>query len=695
MNPKFLASTPAPLTIALVILQFLCHAPSVAAIAVTGGDAVQAQWQNQAAIASASPPVIDTEPLPAAMAQTLPSDIPRELPPQILPRDPILPEPEPLPDTPPEPLPPPDELLRPTQPAPVTPDRPPEEAPQSVFVEAFQVTGSTVFDADELAALAWQATTLESDEGIPTLLQEFCPAAAPASLPDDPAAETVEPTLPANDTESAAFEDSAIAPPFSPADAIPATGRDLTFEQLLRARSVITQLYLKCGYITSGAILPPQTPAEQGNVITIQVVEGSLEDIEVTGLRRLNPGYVSSRLALAAAPPLNQQRLVEGLQLLQLDPLIQRISADLQTGTQPASSILQVEAIEADTFDVALDLNNNRSPSVGSFQRGLTFTQANLLGYGDGLSVTYTNTDGSNEVEGSYTIPLNPRNGTLNFRGGYTSSRVIEPPFDVLDISSDSFYYEATFRQPIVLTPTEEFALGLTFSRQESQTRLGIDDIGPFPLSRGADENGNTRISALRFTQEWLKRNPRQVLAARSQFSLGLDWFNATVNDDPLPDSQFFAWRGQGQWVQLLDDRGTLLLARTDAQLAANSLLPLEQFGIGGQSTVRGYRQDALLTDSGIYGSVEVRIPVWRLEEDWQSTFYLAPFIDAGTGWNVDAATNPDKTTLVGTGIGVLWEAGNNFSARLDWGIPLVSIESRERTWQESGVYFSIRYTAF
>jgi len=37
--------------------------------------------------------------------------------------------------------------------------------------------------------------------------------------------------------------------------------------------------------------------------------------------------------------------------------------------------------------------------------------------------------------------------------------------------------------------------------------------------SPGADEEG-TRISALQFFQDWTQRNSREVIAARSEFSL-------------------------------------------------------------------------------------------------------------------------------------------------------------------------------
>lgn len=57
----------------------------------------------------------------------------------------------------------------------------------------------------------------------------------------------------------------------------PYVGRDLSFAQLLQVRSDITQIYVDQGYITSGAVIPPQT-IEDG-VVTIQVVEGRLETI--------------------------------------------------------------------------------------------------------------------------------------------------------------------------------------------------------------------------------------------------------------------------------------------------------------------------------------------------------------------------------------------------------------------------------
>ncbi len=468
------------------------------------------------------------------------------------------------------------------------------------------------------------------------------------------------------------------------------TNRPITFAELLKVEGVITNKYVQAGYINSGAVIPAnQRFRREGAVVKIQIVEGAVEEIKVTGNRRLKPGYIRSRIAIGSSKPLNRKRLLQSLQLLQLNPLIENISAELSAGPRPGRSLLEIKIKEADSFNVEFFADNGRAPSVGSFRRGVSIKEGNLLGFGDAIALKYTNTDGSNAFDLSYSLPVNPRNGTVTIAGGFTDTEVIEPPFDRIDITGDSYYLEIGFRQPIFQTPTKEFALGITASRQESQTKL----LGQgFPLSAGANDDGKTRISALRFFQEWTQRSPQDVLALRSQFSLGVGAFNATINNDP-PDSRFFAWRGQGQYIRRLAP-DSLLVLRSDLQFASRALVPLEQFGLGGFQSVRGYRQDALLTDNGFFATAEVRLPVLRAK-DIQGVLQVVPFVDFGIGWNSSGNSDPSPNTLVGVGMGLQWQMGNNFTARLDYGIPLTDVDNRDRTLQEEGVYFSVNYSPF
>ncbi|HCF25800.1 MAG TPA: hemolysin activation/secretion protein [Cyanobacteria bacterium UBA11049] len=532
----------------------------------------------------------------------------------------------------PKPLPPPEQLLPPDESNPFTPAPITENVPRNVAVKRFEVIGSTVFSPKQL--------------------------------------------------------DLVLAP---------FTKRTLSLAELFQARSAITQLYIDNGYITSGAFISPQTV--KNGVVKIQVVEGSLEAINVTGTRRLNPNYVRSRLP--NLKPLNQKRLLEAIQLLKLNPLIENIKGELSIGARFDTSVLNIRVEEAKTFSAQLLADNGRAPSVGSFRRSIQLNEANLLGLGDGLRVAYTNTNGSNGIDASYSLPLNSRNGTLSFNYGFSNSDVIEEPFNVLDIIGNSHYYELTLRQPILLTPNRELALGLTADRIESNISSNVLEDAGYPLSflsPGADIYGRTRISALRFFQEWTNRSSRDVFAARSQFSLGIGAFDATINGDDEPDSRFLSWLGQMQWVrQIAPD--TVLLLKSNFQLADRALVPTEQFGVGGIQSVRGYRQDAILADNALFASAEIRLPIYRAREQ-QLVLQLTPFFDFGTTWDSGAKNFTDRNlsnsdTLASIGLGLRFQLGDHLNARFDWGIPLVDIDSRERTWQEKGLYFSINYNPF
>lgn len=213
-----------------------------------------------------------------------------------------------------------------------------------------------------------------------------------------------------------------------------------------------------------------------------------------------------------------------------------------------------------------------------------------------------------------------------------------------------------------------------------------------FPLSPGASDRGETRISALRFYQDYTQRSTQSVFAVRSQFSLGLDLFDATVNEN-APDGRFVAWRGQGQYVRLLAP-DTLFIIRSDLQLASRAIVPLEQIGLGGLQSVRGYRQDALLADNGFITSAEVKLPILKAEE-MKGILSFVPFIDFGIGWNNSGNEDLPDDTLLGVGMGLQWEMGDRLNARLDWGIPLIELKNRDRTLQEDGIYFSVHYGLF
>jgi hemolysin activation/secretion protein len=534
----------------------------------------------------------------------------------------LVPTPPSSPEVPPQFLPPVDELLKPSSPQ-INPSQETPDPSKTFVVREFRIVDSTVFSADELAA---------------------------------------------------------VVKPF--------TNRPINFAELLQARAAIADLYIRNGYITSGAFIPPQET--NNGTVTIQVIEGKLEDIQITGTNRLDPSYIRSRLEVASGAPLNRDRLLNALQLLQIDPLLESVSAELKAGEQLGANVLTIKVTEAKSFNVRANLDNSAPASIGQLHRQIEVNERNLSGIGDRLAVIYGNTDGRNQYNLSYTIPVNAYNGTLGLSFNNASSSIITPEFKSLDIFSNSTVYDLTFRQPLLQTPAQEFALGLTASHSDSFTTLLKL---PIPLSSGADNFGRSKFTTVRFFQDYTQRSSEDILALRSQISFGLGGvFDSTLNAN-FPDSRFVVWRGQAQYVrQLAED--ALLIVSGSLQLADRPLPAIEQFSVGGSLTGRGYRQDALVGDNGANLSLEARLPVLSFREI-RGLLQIAPFLDVGVVQNQGNSSTSTNNWLLGTGLGLRWQMGDRLTARFDYGLPLISAQGSRNSWQENGIYFSLSYRLF
>jgi len=469
----------------------------------------------------------------------------------------------------------------------------------------------------------------------------------------------------------------------------PFEGRSSTLEQLKQIADKITEIYLNRGYITSRAVLPPQTLT--AGVVEIQVLEGKLGPIEVEGNKRVHKSYIRSRIRLGAKIPLSTASLEDQLRLLRVDPLFDNVEASLRAGDNAAESILIVRVSEANPFQSSFSFDNYSPPSVGSERLGVSLRHRNITGNGDELAGAYYRSLGDSDLfDFSYRVPLNPMNGTLQLRAAPNRNSIVQAPFDTFDISGKSHLFELSYRQPLRRTPIEEFALSAGVTYQTSSTFLAGE---PFPFGIGPDSKGVSTTTAIKLGQDYIRRDPQGAWAVRSQFTIGTSLFDATQNEGSVPDGQFFSWLGQVQRVQRLNDKNLLIL-QSDLQLSANSLLPSQQFVIGGGQSLRGYRQNAGSGDNGFRVSIENRITLQR-DASGNPKLQLAPFLDAGTVWNV--ANNPNKLTnqrfLAGLGLGVIWQPIRQVNLRVDYAFPLVRISDKGDNLQDNGIYFNIIYT--
>lgn len=469
--------------------------------------------------------------------------------------------------------------------------------------------------------------------------------------------------------------------------AAPFTNRQITFEELQEVRQKLTLHYVNNGYITSGVVIPDQ-PVKEG-VIILKVIEGKLEKIQVEKTGHLHSWYTAGRIKRFADTPLNINKLQRGLQILRQDQLIRNVNAQLKPGIQLGESVLSVSVKEEKRLSVRIKFDNNHSPGMGEHGGELKVGFQNITGFGDTISGSFGMTEGFRNYDFRYSVPVTSYDTKLSFHYKESKSVIIESLFEDLDIISKVTSYGFTLSQPVYRSPSRLLVLGITGETKHSESELlGVK----FSFSLG-EEDGESDVTVLRFFQEWLDQSPKQVISARSTINWGIDALDSSDldsdDDTNLPNSKFYSWLGQFQWIRRFSfgDTGFCdVLLRANAQFTIDPLLPIEKFSVGGMNSVRGYRINSLVRDNGYSSSIECRIPVLKNKKN-EAVVQIAPFMDYGKSWNCDSET-PDPKNITSIGLGFRWAIKKHHNFHLSLALPLRVIDNEQDRWQDHGVHF-------
>lgn len=459
-------------------------------------------------------------------------------------------------------------------------------------------------------------------------------------------------------------------------------GKDFTQQEYIQTIQNITDkinaLYQKDGYIA--AAKPSENDPNRG-IIQINITESYLKNIRVEGTQQLK-SYVLNRLQLSNTEIINTAKIEDKLRLLKQDSLFTDVIATIKPLNNHEKELV-VTVKEAPTVAANVSVDNFSPATVGSERVNVGLNYRNLTGLGDEFSAnsTISNTGGNKLFAVGYQVPLNAMNGSLQLSATFNSTKVTQSPFDVLNIQGEKQIYEIFYRQPLIRSSTEELALSLGLSIDNGQTFIFDKPTG---FGFGPNKDGVSRTSVVAFRQDYRKSDISGNWFLGSEFKIGTGLFNPTTNDSPVPDGYFLNWSGSLQREQRLSDSNSLLV-RANAQITSDSLLPSQQFIIGGGQSVRGYRQNARSGDNGLSLSIEDRISL-------NSNFQIAPFLDLGTVWNV--ANNPNQLSsqpfLISSGLGIIWKPFKFIQLRLDYAFPFINLQDKGNNIQDDGLYFNI-----
>lgn len=481
----------------------------------------------------------------------------------------------------------------------------------------------------------------------------------------------------------------------------PYRGKNLSLEEIQSAANRVTQQYVAVGYINSGAIIPDQDASD--GLIDLKAIEGELTDIVIRGNQSLQDAYLARRIERSTTDALNIYELEETLLLLQEHPLIENLNARVIPGAARGDGILNLSVTEREPMALRLNYNNHRPPSVGEHQGVLSFAHNSLTGHGDYLYLNYALTEGLEDTAISYGLPLTAADLTLEAYYSLSNSDIVESPFDQLDILSEIRIAGARVYRPVVHSLRQKVVLGLAVENVTTQSSLAA---APFSFSPG-EQSGSSEVSLIRLSAEWTWRRESDAVYTRAAISQGVDWLGATDNSDAtgpdgapvnnVPDSDFTSLLLQSSYVRALPWGGAQLMARLTAQASSDPLLPSQRLAVGGARSVRGYRENQLVRDTGLIGSVELRIPVFADDtRRHRNNLIFVPFVDFGLGKDksigLPGLDRPEEDTLLSLGAGLIWNNEEGVQLEVYYATRLQGVANRGGTLQEDGFHLQARY---
>ncbi|WP_300002423.1 ShlB/FhaC/HecB family hemolysin secretion/activation protein [uncultured Cedecea sp.] len=442
--------------------------------------------------------------------------------------------------------------------------------------------------------------------------------------------------------------------------AIPQSGCMTLQDIQLRVRD-ITQDHLSRGFITSQAWLPEQDIS--GGDLVIAVTEGKVESIRLDdhqerALQMAFPG-VEGKI-------LNLRDIEQGLE--QLNRLSSRqLTIDILPGSREGFSRIKLVPV-SQHFPVSLNmsLDNSGQKSTGSGQMNALLTVDNPLNLADqwtlaaGRDSEFHRDRRSSSLQAGVSVPY----GYWLFSGQYAWSDF----YQTLAVGGSpvNWRYQGTVEsqrlsasRTLLRDGKQRLVLDMALSRRKTENRLGGVRL----------EVSSPTLSSVTAGLSYSRSMAGGYLTFAPSFSRGLAVGGAASDDraySDLPRSEFRRLSASGSWFYPLTP-SLYWLTSAYGQTSPDNLYSSERLSVGGQYSVRGFKEQYLSGNRGGY---------WRNELNQQ--LLTLPFTDGmlsataavDIGHVVSQKGITDGGTLSGASLG-LGLSGKQLSQSLTVGIPL------------------------
>lgn len=462
---------------------------------------------------------------------------------------------------------------------------------------------------------------------------------------------------------------------------LPFLGEDRQLADVESARSALEQVYQQAGFLTVFVDVPEQRI--EGGLVRLQVTEGRVERLRVTGSRYYDQGVIRERvdqLTVGNVPDFNAvQRQVASLARdeRQIQPL-------LRPGLTPGTVEVELKVADKLPASATLELNNRHSAGTEPLRMSLNLRHDNLWQRDHSISLTLVTAPQavrqSKVAVLNYSAPLGATDTTQDTALAYAVwSDSVSEPLGAVTVYGKGITFGARWLHSVTLRnerPDElhSFSLGADFkdvrerllaSSTELSTPLRYLPMQAAYTGNWQQDKGQTTL------------NTSLVFALKQIFSRQIDCPGNLGPVDQFAckrseaDGSFAYWRGDLRSSRTFAGLGSMNL-RLGWQLALQPLVSGEQYALGGAETVRGYLEAEAAGDNALLGSLEWRSPNFAPAKSFWRELSLLAFVDVARAQTLlPQPEQAERTPLLGTGMGLRLRAAPNLNAELDIGWPL------------------------
>ena len=468
--------------------------------------------------------------------------------------------------------------------------------------------------------------------------------------------------------------------------------RELTLEEMSELTDLITMTYQEKGYILARAYLPEQEITD--GILKISIAEGKIGKIKVAGYTHYKSDVIKRYFEQQQQLGVVKESLLEKGLLLSSDTPNVKTTVVLKEGEKPGLVDVILDTKDTSTLtlgvDMSVDYNNFGSDITGEKRFGTAIGFTDHL-FGSRLDLrlvsgeSYAN---SGLISTQWTLPVNSYGTKISLNYLHANYAVGQELAD-LNMQGRSQYYGAQISHPVIKKKNMNFNFSLGWTYKFNKNLILNQD-------RSLDEAREYFVS---FNYDSLDRFLGKNIA-----SLGYQW-GQVDRDEKLAtslsnteDVSYDYYRINLARIQKIYGYTNIML-RASGQYSDKRLLPMNQMGLGGYGTVRGYDPSLYLGDSGANFSAELMFAPPFLSEKSLFGFrvaqliQLALFWDYGQVYTTDAEANNDQHShyLSGYGFGIRLFYKDWFTFKYDLGIPSDRLEGKPSAFN----YVQFSFTLF